>query len=110
MRMEKKLLDHFTNPSFYQQIFQLKMSAYRTNCKRAKGQIETSDSQLLADKEGEGIGDMISGVTNFLSNHGSKIVSGADAIGKTATTAKNIFDAKKSYSDMSKAGEELEYI
>ena len=36
----------------------LKMSAFRMNSKKAKGHIETSDSQLIKPKEGEGIGDI----------------------------------------------------
>ena len=86
------------------------MSAYRVNSKRAKGRIEISDSSLLERKEGEGIGDIFSSVANLVTNHGSKIMTGIEAVGKTGAAAKSIFDAKKSYSEMSKAGEELDYI
>ena len=87
------------------------MSAFRVNSKRAKGRIDNTDSQLLSQpKEGEGISDIFSSVSNLVSNHGSKIMTGIDAIGKTGVAAKSIFDAKKSYNDMAKAGEELDYI
>ena len=82
------------------------MSAFRVNSKKAKGHIETSDSHLLQPKEGEGIGDIFSSVSNLFSNHGSKIMTGIEAAGKTGIAAKSLFDAKKSYTD----GEELEYI
>ena len=86
------------------------MSAFRVNSKRAKGRIETSDSKLLQTREGEGIGDLFSSVANLVSNHGSKIMTGIEAVGKTGIAAKSIFDAKKSYSEMSNAGEELDFI
>jgi hypothetical protein len=86
------------------------MSAYRVNSKRAKGYIETSDSSLIQSKQGEGIGDIFSSVANLVSNHGSKIMTGIETAGKAGLAAKNIFDAKKSYTEMSKAGEELDYI
>ena len=86
------------------------MSAFRVNSKRAKGRIDTSDSSLLERKEGEGIGDIFSSVANLVSNHGSKIMTGIEAAGKAGVAAKSIFDAKKSYSEMSKAGEELDFI
>ena len=85
------------------------MSAFRVDSKRAKGRIDNTDSQLLSQpKEGEGIGDIFSSVSNLVSNHGSKIMTGIEALGKTGVAAKSILDAKKSYNDMAKAGEELD--
>lgn len=86
------------------------MSSFRVNSKKAKGRIEISDSNLIQSKDGDGIGDIFSSVANLVSNHGSKLMTGIETAGKAGIVAKSIFDAKKSYSEMSKAAEELDFI
>ena len=60
--------------------------------------------------QGNGLADIFTNMSNLISNHGSKIMSGVDAVGKIASAGKNVFEANKSYKEMNKAGEELEYI
>lgn len=96
------------------------MSSFRANSKKAKGSIEITDKSLIQskgstsrqveDRQGNGIGDIFSSVANLVSNHGSKIMTGIDTAGKAGVAVKNIFDAKKSYSEMTKAAEELDFI
>jgi hypothetical protein len=100
------------------------MAAFRLNSKQGKGSLQKNNDHflILSDEKrgsglvlrpsatGQGLGDIFGSIANLVSQHGSKIMSGVNAAGQIGLAGKNLFDANKSYKEMNKTSEELEYM